>query len=68
MGIEPTGAEFPRLPTDLKSAQDTSPDALPFPDVAALYRNRVPVPRKRVAPDPVNTRPAIGCEPTTGGN
>ena len=30
MGIEPTGAGFPRLPTDLKSVQDASPDALPF--------------------------------------
>jgi len=29
VGIEPTGAGFPRLPTDLKSAQDTSPEALP---------------------------------------
>src|SRR2546422_11530394 len=29
VGIEPTGAGFPRLPTDLNAAQDTSPDALP---------------------------------------
>ena len=40
VGIEPTEAGFPRLPTDLKSAQDTSPEALPFCELAPLYPSR----------------------------